>query len=85
MEQASYSGFDLSKLQLLTDKQREGYVLIVQDPFTSFYDANTVQSMMALIRKLGLEPILLPFKPNGKAQHVKGFLARFAKTAKIKQ
>lgn len=81
VKKAGYSGFDLSKLQYLTDKQREGYVLIVQDPFTSFYDANTVQSMMALIRKLGLEPILLPFKPNGKAQHVKGFLSRFAKTA----
>jgi Fe-S oxidoreductase len=25
---------------------------------------------------------LLPFKPNGKPQHVKGFLAKFAKTAK---
>jgi len=82
VKKAGYSGFDLSKLQYLTDKQRAGYVLIVQDPFTSFYDANTVQSMMELIRTLGLEPILLPFKPNGKAQHVKGFLARFAKTAK---
>ena len=82
VKQAGFSGFDLTKLQYLTDKQREGYVLIVQDPFTSFYDANTVQSMMTLIRKLGLEPILLPFKPNGKAQHVKGFLARFANTAK---
>ena len=81
VKKAGYSGFDLTKLQYLTDKQREGYVLIVQDPFTSFYDANTVQSMMSLIRKLGLEPILLPFKPNGKAQHVKGFLARFASTA----
>jgi len=82
VKKAGYSGFDLTKLQYLTDKQRADYVLIVQDPFTSFYDANTVQSMMALIRKLGLEPILLPFKPNGKAQHVKGFLARFARTAK---
>ncbi|WP_114327356.1 D-2-hydroxyglutarate dehydrogenase YdiJ [Candidatus Colwellia aromaticivorans] len=82
IKQEGYSGFDLAKLQSLSDKQREGYVLIVQDPFTSFYDANTVQSMMALIRKLGLEPILLPFKPNGKAQHVKGFLKRFAKTSK---
>ena len=81
VKKAGYSGFDLTKLQYLTDKQREGYVLIVQDPFTSFYDAKTVESMMALIRKLGLEPILLPFKPNGKAQHVKGFLKRFAKTA----
>ncbi|MCW8834524.1 MAG: hypothetical protein OQK03_14505, partial [Colwellia sp.] len=81
VKKSGYSGFDLAKLKALTNEQRKGYVLIVQDPFTSFYDANTVKSMMALIRKLGLEPILLPFKPNGKAQHVKGFLARFAKTA----
>jgi len=82
VKQSGYSGFDLAKLQGLTVEQRKGYVLIVQDPFTSFYDANTVHSMMAFIKKVGLEPILLPFKPNGKAQHVKGFLARFAKTAK---
>ncbi|MFT5003263.1 MAG: Fe-S oxidoreductase/FAD/FMN-containing dehydrogenase, partial [Flavobacteriales bacterium] len=82
VKQAGFSGFDLSKLQGLTTEQRKGYVLIVQDPFTSFYDANTVQSMMSVIKNFGLEPILLPFKPNGKAQHVKGFLARFAKTAK---
>mgnify|MGYP001571023003 FL=1 len=82
VKKAGFSGFDLTKLQGLTDEQRKGYVLVVQDPFTSFYDANTVKSMMALIKVLGLEPILLPFKPNGKAQHVKGFLARFAKTAK---
>ncbi|MDO6489532.1 FAD-binding and (Fe-S)-binding domain-containing protein [Colwellia sp. 6_MG-2023] len=81
VKKAGYSGFDLNKLQGLTNLQRKGYVLIVQDPFTSFYDAKTVESMMALIKALGLEPILLPFKPNGKAQHVKGFLARFAKTA----
>lgn len=82
VKKAGYSGFDLAKLKGLTAEQRRGYVLIVQDPFTSFYDANTVESMMALIRMLGLEPILLPFKPNGKAQHVKGFLSRFASTAK---
>ena len=82
VKKAGFSGFDLTKLQGLTDEQRKGYVLIVQDPFTSFYDANTVKSMMSLIKTLGLEPVLLPFKPNGKAQHVKGFLARFAATAK---
>jgi FAD/FMN-containing dehydrogenase/Fe-S oxidoreductase len=81
VKKAGFSGFDLAKLQGLTVEQRKGYVLVVQDPFTSFYDAKTVQSMMALIKRLGLEPILLPFKPNGKAQHVKGFLNRFAKTA----
>ena len=82
VKEAGYCGFDLAKLQGLSEAQRKGYVLIVQDPFTSFYDAKTVETMMALIKSLGLEPILLPFKPNGKAQHVKGFLGRFAKTAK---
>ena len=82
VKKSGYSGFDLDRLKNLTNEQRKGYVLIVQDPFTSFYDAKTVHSMMALIKELNLEPILLPFKPNGKAQHVKGFLSRFAKTAK---
>ena len=38
--------------------------------------------MMVLAKNLGYDPILLPFKPNGKPQHVKGFIAKFAKTAK---
>ncbi|RHW74990.1 FAD-binding and (Fe-S)-binding domain-containing protein [Colwellia sp. RSH04] len=82
VKEKGYCGFDLDKLRQLTAKQRQQYVFIVQDPFTSYYDAKTVESMMALIKKLCLEPILLPFKPNGKAQHVKGFLTKFAKTAK---
>ena len=62
--------------------ERGNSLLIVQDPFTSFYDAKVVEDFMLLVKKLGFEPILLPFKPNGKPQHVKGFLAKFAKTAK---
>jgi FAD/FMN-containing dehydrogenase/Fe-S oxidoreductase len=76
-----YKSFDLSALENLSKSERAEHVLIVQDPFTSFYDANVVESMMALIEKLGFTPILLPFKPNGKPQHVKGFLNKFAKTA----
>ncbi|STQ12442.1 FAD-binding protein [Enterobacter cloacae] len=34
-----------------------------------------------LAEKLGYQPVVLPFSPNGKAQHIKGFLNRFAKTA----
>ena len=82
VKSSGYCTFDLEKLQALTEEQRKQYVLIVQDPFTSFYDARTVQAMMKLIAHLGLTPILLPFKPNGKVQHVKGFLSRFARTAK---
>ena len=57
-------------------------LFIVQDPYTSYYDAKVVRDFVALTQKLGFSPILLPFKPNGKAMHIKGFLARFSKTAK---
>lgn len=74
--------FDLAKLQALSEQQRQSYVLIVQDPFTTFYDADVVRDLMIAIKKLGYKPVLLPFKPNGKPQHIKAFLGKFAKTAK---
>lgn len=74
--------FDLTWLQALSEREREDYVLIVQDPFTSFYDADVVRDFVMLAEKLGKKPLLVPFKPNGKAQHVKGFLRQFAKTAR---
>ena len=57
-------------------------VLVVQDPFTTFYDAKVVTDFVAFIQKLGFKPVVLPYKPTGKAQHIKGFLSKFAKTAK---
>ena len=71
----------LEQLESVPKSQRHEYVLIVQDPFTSFYDAEVVSDLVYLVDKLGLKPVLLPFAPNGKAQHIKGFLVRFAKTA----
>lgn len=79
--QGQYTEFNLNKLKLMAVEDRAKYVLVVQDPFTSFYDATVVADFMSLIRLLGYEPILLPFHPNGKPQHVKGFLSQFAKTA----
>ncbi|XQW86735.1 D-2-hydroxyglutarate dehydrogenase YdiJ [Thalassotalea piscium] len=76
-----FEHFDLAKFTAMDEKQRQAYVFIVQDPFTSFYDANVVANMMKFIAKIGYKPVLVPFKPNGKPQHVKGFLKRFAKTA----
>jgi Fe-S oxidoreductase len=80
--QESYQGFDLAHFQRLSSEARSQFVFIVQDPFTSYYEAQTVADFMKLVQLLGLSPVLLPFKPNGKAQHVKGFLSKFAKTAK---
>lgn len=72
----------LEQLEALSAAQKANTVLVVQDPFTSYYDAQVVADFVRLIEKLGMQPVLLPFSPNGKAQHIKGFLTRFAKTAK---
>ncbi|MER2493555.1 D-2-hydroxyglutarate dehydrogenase YdiJ [Catenovulum sediminis] len=74
--------WDLARIQQMSEAQRLKLVAIVQDPFTSFYDADVVADWVKLIAKLGYTPIILPFVPNGKPQHVKGFLKRFAQTAK---
>ncbi|NRA60082.1 MAG: FAD-binding oxidoreductase [Psychrobium sp.] len=74
--------FDLAALSAVPIDERAQYVLVVQDPFTSFYDASVVESMLLAIKKLGFKPVLLPFKPNGKPAHVKGFLTKFANFAK---
>ncbi|WP_299496124.1 FAD-binding and (Fe-S)-binding domain-containing protein [uncultured Shewanella sp.] len=78
----SSRGYDLAALQEIAELERDQYVLVVQDPFNSFYEASTVHRFIQLIEALGLKPVLLPFKPNGKPEHIKGFLAQFARTAK---
>lgn len=71
----------LEQLEGMDSEARASTVLVVQDPFTSYYEAQLVNDLVKLIEKLGFRPVLLPFSPNGKAQHVKGFLQRFARTA----
>lgn len=71
----------LEQLERYSDERRAKTVLVVQDPFTSYYDAQVVADFIKLADKLGYEPVVLPFSPNGKAQHIKGFLQRFARTA----
>ncbi|MDR0219090.1 MAG: FAD-binding oxidoreductase [Enterobacteriaceae bacterium] len=75
------TGTTLEQLEAMPLSRRTQHVLIVQDPFTSYYDANVVTDFVRLVEKLGYQPVLLPFSPNGKAQHVKGFLHKFARTA----
>lgn len=71
----------LEQLEALSPELKAKTVLVVQDPFTSYYDAQVVADFIRLVERLGYHPVLLPFSPNGKAQHIKGFLNRFAKTA----
>lgn len=72
----------LESLEAMSPADRERHVLVVQDPFTSYYEAQLVTDFVKLISKLGYKPVVLPFSPNGKAQHVKGFLQSFARTAR---
>ncbi|GEM81489.1 FAD-binding oxidoreductase [Vibrio superstes NBRC 103154] len=73
--------YDHHKLSSLSDEQKQRHVIVVQDPFTSYYDAQVVDDFVSLLVKLGFTPVMLPFKPNGKAQHIKGFLKQFTDTA----
>ncbi|HKM97896.1 MAG TPA: FAD-binding and (Fe-S)-binding domain-containing protein [Buttiauxella sp.] len=72
----------LEQLEHFSAEQRAKTVLVVQDPFTSYYDAQVVADFVRLVSKLGYSPVVLPFSPNGKAQHIKGFLQKFARTAR---
>lgn len=74
---------DLQQLARLTPAERADYLLIVQDPFTSYYDAQVVADFVQLASKLGFKPVVLPFIGNGKSQHIKGFLDKFSRTAHI--
>ncbi len=78
---SSKTKFNFNNLQNLSISEKSQTILIVQDPFTSYYEAELVESFIKLVNKLGKTAILLPFKPNGKPQHVKGFLKEFSKTA----
>ncbi|MBY5991876.1 FAD-binding and (Fe-S)-binding domain-containing protein [Ferrimonas balearica] len=68
-------------LERASSEQRANMVLLVQDPFNSHYDAALVEKGLALLARLGFEPLLVPYLPNGKPQHIKGFLDRFRRTA----
>ncbi|SEA08963.1 FAD/FMN-containing dehydrogenase [Desulfuromusa kysingii] len=73
--------FEWEELERLSPEERKKYVFVVQDPFTSYYDAEVVADLVLLIEKLGYHPRLVPFVPNGKPKHIKGFLRSFKKTA----
>ncbi len=68
-------------LAQLSDKDKARSVVIVQDAFTSYFEAQLLVDIVALLKKLGFNPLVAPYKANGKPLHVHGFLTAFAKTA----
>jgi len=56
-------------------------VVIVPDAFTRFFEPALLLDLALVIRALGHEPWVAPFRPSGKPLHVLGRLAAFRKTA----
>lgn len=73
------------KLANLTQEQREKTVVIVQDAFTSYFETQLVIDTIQLLKQLGFNALLAPYKANGKPLHVHGFLGSFADTAEKTQ
>lgn len=68
-------------LRTLNPDERCRSVVVVQDSFTSHYDAQVVLDFCELLQRLGFRPWLAPLRANGKPEHVLGFLKRFERTA----
>lgn len=73
---------DLEKLSALSAEDRKKYVILVQDAFTTAYDARVIADFVELVEKLGRIPVILPLKPNGKVAHIRGYMREFARMAK---
>lgn len=70
----------VARLQALTPAQRMCTVVVVQDAFTSHYEA-ILPDLFDLLIACGVAPMLAPFRPNGKALHVHGFMRRYERVA----
>ena len=70
-------------LAKLNPAERSKSVVVVQDAFTTHYDAQVLLDFVELLQHLGFMPWLAPFHPNGKPQHVLGMLDRFRRTASV--
>lgn len=67
------------KIERLNEDQRKRTVLIMQDLFSSFFDAPVVEDAIQIMIKLGFQPMVLPYVPLGKPKHIKGLRSRFSR------
>jgi len=84
IKQAEKIGFKIANRSNVNQAIQQGNkpVIIVQDAFTSHYEAELVIDSLGLIEKLGFKPFLAPYLPNGKPLHVHGFINWFKRVAK---
>ncbi len=53
----------------------------LQDPYINYYDAKVIRDFVMHTQKTRVTPIILPYKPIGKAMNSKGLLKRTNRTA----
>lgn len=71
-----------SNLKLLSEAEKQKTIVIVQDAFTRYFETQLVVDLIALLRKMGFNPMLAPYRANGKPLHIHGFLNAFRRVVK---
>lgn len=70
------------RLQSLADEEKQRSVVLVQDVFTRYFEADLVLDVCRFFQAINMKVWLAPYAPNGKPLHVLGFLPAFTKTAR---
>lgn len=73
---------DLRVIRRMSQEQKSKTVILVQDAFTRYFETPLVVDIFNLLKALGYQPLLAPFKANGKPLHIHGFLRWFRNTAR---
>ncbi len=72
----------IETIYTMTQEQKANTVIILQDAFTSYYEADLVNKVIRFFDSIKINVIMLPFFANGKPLYVKGFLDQFTKVAR---
>lgn len=82
LESRKLESFDLDRIGALSQDVKERSIILIQDAFSSYYDASLVLSTVDVLTSIGVRVYVAPYHPNGKPMHVKGFLSDFEKVAR---
>ena len=66
-------------MRALTPEQKSKSVILLQDTFTTLYEAELPLKIYDLLTMLGFTVYVAPLFPNGKTMQVKGFLSQFSR------